>query len=154
MSRLACWLPLFVLLLSGCQQLADPDAKAAPRPGGDSTVLLSITSNAAENPQAVDMALKLAGFSLDEGRRVALFFNVQGVLFPTKNFDAEAAFQDNEPLVTQLNSLIDRGADVHVCPVCMTAMNVDAADILAGAQVTTRPKLFAHIGPDTAVFTY
>ena len=40
-------------------------------------VLLSITSDANESPQSVDMAMKLAGFSLDEGRKVVMFFNVK-----------------------------------------------------------------------------
>ena len=83
-----------------------------------------------------------------------MFFNVKGVTVPTSGFDDAFALADNEPIKQQLTDLIERGADVHVCPICMSAHGVDESDILEGAQVTTRPKLFALIGADTAVFTY
>ena len=44
-----------------------------------SIVLLNITTDGQDDPQRLDMAMKLAGFSLDEGRKVAIFFNVKGV---------------------------------------------------------------------------
>ncbi|MCO6458734.1 MAG: DsrE family protein [Pirellulaceae bacterium] len=117
-------------------------------------VLLSVTSDASQQPQSVDMAMKLAGFSLDEGRRVVMFFNVQGVTLPTRSFPDDAAFQQNSPLKEQLAKLIERGVDVHVCPICMKALGVEESDVMEGAKVTTRPSLFANIGANTAVFTY
>ncbi len=48
-----------------------------------SIVFFSVTSDVNEDPQAVDMAMKLAGFSLDEGRHVVMFFNVKGVTVPS-----------------------------------------------------------------------
>ena len=138
--------------LSGCGPSAVPQSGATSAPD-NATVLLNITSGA-EALQAVDMAMKLAGFSLDEGRTVAIFFNVKGVQVPTRSFPADVKFQDNLPLVQQLARLIERGAEVHVCPICMKALGVEADDVVEGAQVTTRPKLFSHIGRDTAVFSY
>lgn len=117
-------------------------------------VLLSVTSDASQQSQSVDMAMKLAGFSLDEGRRVVMFFNVQGVTLPTHSFPDDLAFQQNSPLKEQLAKLIERGVDVHVCPICMKALGVEETDVMEGAKVTTRPSLFANIGANTAVFTY
>ena len=121
---------------------------------GESIVLLSITSDAQQSPQSVDMAMKLAGFSLDEGRKVVVFFQVRGVTCPTKDFPDDFAFQENEPIKTQLKQLIERGVDVHVCPICMKGMDVQAEDLIDGAKVTTRPSLFENINAKTAVFTY
>ena len=158
LQRLACLILVLFVCVTGCQRSAPtstpvnaPEASAGSE---DSIVFISVTSDAEQNPQAVDMAMKLAGFSLDEDRRVAMFFNVKGVKLPTNAFSDEFAFQENDPIKTQLANLIERGAEVHVCPICMKAHGVEESDIVAGAQVTTRPKLFANIGADTSVFTY
>jgi len=142
-----------LILLFGCNGSQQFDA--TPTASNDTAVvLLSVTSDANENPQSVDMAMKLAGFSLDEGRKVVMFFNVKGVTLPVKNFPEDFAFQANDPIKTQLIDLIKRGADVHVCPICMKALGVEDSDVLEGAKVTTRPSLFENIGSNTAVFTY
>lgn len=149
-----------VLLLSsvlmfvwGCNR--PPSANATlPSSDGASTVLFSVTSDANKDPQAVDMALKLAGFSLDEGRHVVLFFNVKGVTIPSKALADDFAFQQDKPIKTQLADLIQRGADVHVCPICMKALAVESSDLIEGAKVTTRSSLFANINANTSVFTY
>ena len=156
MYRLILCCPLLLLcVLVGCKTESTSSASSVPAPAaGDSTVLISVTSDAADAPQAVDMAMKLAGFSLDEDREVAMFFNVKGVRVPTAQLDDALAFGENDPIKAQLTSLITRGAEIHVCPICMEALDVKEADLIEGAEVTTRPKLFAHIGADTAVFTY
>ena len=148
----SCCLAFSLLfVLSGCEQTSNGSSAPAPT---TSTVLISVTSDVNDNPQSIDMAMKLAGFSLEEGRDVAMFFNVKGVTVPTSDFDDALAFGENSPIKQQLTDLIERGLKVHVCPICMEALGVKDDDILEGAQVTTRPALFAHIGGDTAVFTY
>jgi predicted peroxiredoxin len=117
-------------------------------------VLLSVTSDANQNPQSVDMAMRFAGFGLEEGRKVVIFFNVKGVTIPTAGFPDDFAFGDGSPIKQQLTALIERGADVHVCPICMKALDVDKSDLIDGAKVTTRSSLFAQIGPSTVAFTY
>ena len=142
-----------LILMAGCS--GSPSSSPTPSsPSTKSTVLFSVTSDANERPQSIDMAMKLAGFSLDEGRQVVMFFNVKGVTIPRNQFPADFAFQDNLPIKTQMTELIERGLDVHVCPICMQALDVKESDLIEGAKVTTRTNLFANIGPDTAVFTY
>ncbi|MBB75366.1 MAG: hypothetical protein CMJ75_12730 [Planctomycetaceae bacterium] len=153
----AICLVLFYCCVLGCSPANRSASQSATGASSSSTVLVNVTSGVEGDqgqPQAVDMALKLAGFALDEGRTVALFFNVKGVHVPTRTLPSDLAFQDNLPIVKQLAKLIERGAEVHVCPICMKALGVEEADVMKGAQVTTRPKLFAHIGANTSVFTY
>lgn len=155
MNRIPKWPAILAMLflLAGCagQPTTGVDSVAA---NAKSKVLISVTSDATENPQSIDMAMKLAGFSLDEGRDVVMFFNVKGVTIPVKGLPDDFAFQDNSPLKMQLQELIKRGVDVHVCPICMKALGVEDSDVLEGAKVTTRPSLFSNIGPTTVVFTY
>lgn len=164
MNRNMRWWALLIILLlpfsSGCENTSTSETVAADAGSGSSAddaesfVFFNITTDGTDDPQRLDMALKLAGFSLDEGRNVVLFFNVKGVHVPATTFADDFAFADEPPIKEQLNELIERGADAHVCPVCMNALGVSEGDIIEGAQVTTRPKLFATIGPNTAVFSY
>lgn len=142
-----------LLLVGGCGPSASV-SRTTPPPTADSTVFVSVTSDPQADPQAVDMAMKLAGFSLDEGRQVVMFFNVKGVTVPSDRLADDFAFQQNDPLKSQVAELIERGVDVHVCPICMKALDVSEQDLIDGAAVTTRPSLFSNINANTSVFTY
>jgi predicted peroxiredoxin len=131
------------VLVSGC-------AKS----NGTGTVLLSVTSDANVDPQSVNMALTLAGFCLDENYTVAIFFNVKGVRIPTTDFPEDLAYGKHAPFKEQIRVLAERGAEIHVCPVCMGDLGVEADDIMESAFVTSKPKLFAHVGPHATVFSY
>ena len=63
-------------------------------------------------------------------------------------------FKKNDSIKSQLQKLIERGVDVHVCPICMKGLGVEEEDLIDGAKVTNRASLFENIGGDTAVFTY
>ncbi|MEM7785843.1 MAG: DsrE family protein [Planctomycetota bacterium] len=150
-------LSFFMLFVGGCSEPGSNAASSSADPAANDsthTVFLSVVSDVNQDPQSVDMALKFAGFSLEENRNVILFFNVKGVHIPTQTMSDDTAFKDNEPIKKQLASLISKGAKVHVCPICMKALGVDASDLIEGAEVTTRPGLFSYIGSDTTVFTY
>ena len=141
---------LILLTIFGCQRNESPYADATNE---KSILFFNMTSDPEEDPHAVTMGLQLAGHGLDDGRHVVLFFNVHAVGIPTKDFPADLAFSD-KPIKTLLTELIDAGAEVHVCPMCMKALNVDPQNLLAGAEVTDRIKLFANLASNTNVFTY
>jgi hypothetical protein len=48
---------------------------------------------------------------------------------------------------------MDRGAEVHVFPHCLVALDVAEVDLIPGLQVTNREALFGHMGDHTVVFT-
>jgi len=81
-------------------------AKAPEKP----IFFVSVTGDGEDDPQRTDMALKLAGFALEENREVVLFFNVKGVHLPTKDFPADRKFKDDAPLKSQLEKLIEKFA--------------------------------------------
>jgi predicted peroxiredoxin len=132
---------------AGQGEVRDQDESASQ------VMVLNITSGPEEDAHSVTMALQLAGHALDDGREVVLFFNVRGVSAPTKDLPEDLAFKD-KPIKTLLAGLIERGAQAHVCPHCMKALGVSAADLIEGAIVTDREKLFTKIGPNTVVFSY
>ena len=137
----------------GCETPSSSGKSTATSSSKD-IVFFSITTDGSTDPQRLDMALKLAGFALDEKKTVFVFFNVKGVHVPAKTFPEDRKFQENATLKEQLQTLIDRGAVVHVCPICMKGLGVDKSQIIDGVQVTTRKELFARITGNTTVFTY
>jgi len=142
---------LSVITLSGCQQAQDQqDVMSAI---GEPTVLFNITSDAFADPHSVTMAMQLAGHSLSAGRKVVLFFNVRSVNVPTNDFPDDVAFKD-KPIKSLLAELIEKGAEVQVCPHCMMAMEVKEEDLITGAKVTTEEMLFSKLGANTVVFSY
>lgn len=156
LGRTCVLLVLVTISVGGCA-----NSRRGGGPGGDAgdasgpaPVLISVVSDMDSNPQAVDMALRFAGFALDEKRSVFLFFNVKGVNVPVQGLADDAAFESAEPIKRQLASLVDRGAKLHVCPVCMKALHVEKGDLIPGAEVTNRAALFAAIERGTCVFTY
>jgi intracellular sulfur oxidation DsrE/DsrF family protein len=66
---------------------------------------------------------------------------------------ADLAFKD-KPIKVLLAKLIERGAEVHVCPHCMKALEVEPEDLIDGAFVTNREKLFSRVGSNTVAFSY
>ncbi len=142
---------LFAVVLAGCAQ-SGQSSGAASESDGPTPIFFNITSGP-EDPHPVTMALQLAGHALDDQRSVVLFFNVRGVHIPTGELSDTLAFGDR-PIKEMLAGLIGRGAEVHVCPHCMSALGVEETDLIDGAQVTTRDLLFAHLQGNTAVFTY
>lgn len=116
-------------------------------------LVLNVTSGA-EDLHRVTMALQLAGHALDDGRDVLVFLNVRAPVFASKNCPDAMTFRQNPPIPQMLASLMERGAEVHVCPHCMKVMGVAEADLIPGAEVTDREKLFSHLGPNSHVFSY
>jgi predicted peroxiredoxin len=131
------------------------DGSAAMATSASEPVIMffNITSGPDEDPHAVTMALQLAGHALDDGRPAVLFFNVRGVGVPQRNLAETLAFRD-KPIKQLLRDLIARGAQVHVCPHCLAALDLKVDSLIEGAVVTDREKLFATLGENTVVFTY
>jgi predicted peroxiredoxin len=141
-----------IAVLPGCVAIHHTSTSEAAADFGKPILLLNVTSGT-EDAHSVTMALQLAGHALDDGRHLVLFFNVRGVEIPTRELSDSLAFKDR-PIKELLSDLIDRGAEVHVCPHCMAALGVEADDLVKGAVVTDREKLFSRVGPNTSVFTY
>lgn len=141
-----------LLFALGCAR-PEPAEETPPAVAEKPTMLFNITSSPVDDPHAVTMALQLAGHALDDGRPVVLFFNVRGVSVPTVDLPDDLAFHV-EPIKTLLADLVNRGAEVQVCPHCMSALGIEADNLIPGAVVTDRETLFARVTSNTVVFSY
>ena len=148
---------LMLVCFTGCpaKETVDVEAAGTNRTAtGAKRALISITSDPQADPQAVNMGLTFAGFCVDEGYDVSIFFNVKGVLLPVRTFNPEFRYLEHPPMIETLQKLHERGVQLHVCPVCMKDLDIQSDAILEEAFVTDKPKLFGQLGSDTMVFTY
>ena len=154
-GHLFCTLSLLIFFAVGCGENGATSAQQVEsQDANEKIALISITSDPTADPQSVNMGLTFAGFCVDEGYDVSIFFNVKGVTLPTKSFDSEFKYLKHDPMVSQLKKLKGRGVELHVCPVCMGDLNIENGQIIDDAFVTSKPKLFSKLGPNTMVFTY
>jgi predicted peroxiredoxin len=140
------------LTVSGALHVIAPAAAQEAEAENRGTFVLSITSGL-EDPHAVTMALQLAQHALDDKREVVLFFNVRGVVVPSEDLPDDVAFHAKS-IKGLLHELLRQGASVQVCPHCMDAMNISEHDLVRGAEVTSREKLFGALDEKAVVFTY
>jgi len=147
-------LGLFAMGCCPMHKAQNDTSMAAMKDVGKPIVVFNITSDPMVDPHPVTMALQLAGHALDDGRHVLLFFNVKAVEVPTKGFPADLGQPPAPPIKQLLAELIEDGAEVHECPMCMKLRGVTAADLVDGAMVTSREALFSRLGPNSVVFSY
>ncbi len=152
----AALLLLALAVSAGCSNgtSAKTTGPSAANSKTEKIALISIISDPKTDPQSVNMGLTFAGFCVDEGYQVAIFFNVKGTTLPTTAFPDDFKYQNHEAMKAQLLTLKDRGVELHVCPVCMKDLAIPDSDVIEAAIVTSKPKLFANLGPNTMVFTY
>lgn len=117
------------------------------------TLVLNVTAGK-DDLHAATMALQLANHGLDNGSKVVIFLNVRAPVFAAKDAPAALKFGDNPPVPEMLAKLIERDAQVLVCPACAKAMKVAEGDLIDGATFATRESLFGALDATAHVFSY
>lgn len=132
--------------------LALQPAATAAQSAAKPRFVLNLTSGQSDLHRST-MALALANHALDDGREVIIFLNVRAPELARKDAPSQA-FGENPAPSKMLASLIQRGAQVHVCPMCMKGVGVAADAMIPGCIVTDREKLFGKLTADAVVFSY
>ena len=103
-----------------------------------------------DDAHRAQMALSFGGNQLERGHPLTVFLNDRGVNLAAKANTASFGEQQQ-----QLAALLEKGATLIVCPLCMKHYGVDAADLIPGAVVgnpdLTGAALFAE---DTRSLTW
>jgi sulfur relay (sulfurtransferase) complex TusBCD TusD component (DsrE family) len=93
----------------------------------DDPLFINLTT---DDPHRADMGITFGKNQFERGHPLTIFLNDKGVFIGAK---ANAAtFGEHQE---KLAAMIDKGALVLVCPMCMKHYGVAEADLIAGAQV-------------------
>jgi sulfur relay (sulfurtransferase) complex TusBCD TusD component (DsrE family) len=106
-------------------------AAAAPAWAGDTDPLfINLTT---DEPHRAGMAMTFGLHQHENGHPLTIFLNDKSVLIGAKSQAGKFAAQQK-----MLAELMNKGAVVLVCPMCMKHYGVAEADLLPGLQVSNR----------------
>jgi sulfur relay (sulfurtransferase) complex TusBCD TusD component (DsrE family) len=83
-----------------------------------------------DDPHRAHMGLSFGGNQMERGHPLTIFLNDRGVLVGTKAGANRFAGQHKA-----LVALIDKGATVLICPMCMKHYGVNPGEVLPGIKV-------------------
>jgi sulfur relay (sulfurtransferase) complex TusBCD TusD component (DsrE family) len=148
LQRLA---PLFLLmvlagLLASCAAQPLVVTPAASATGAD-PLFINMTT---DDPHRANMALSFGMKQLDLGHPLTVFLNDKGVYVgATANADKFAEQQQT------IAALLEKGAVVYSCPMCMQHYGVNEADLLPGILVSNPDAIGkALFQPNTRTLTW
>jgi predicted peroxiredoxin len=137
-----------MLLLLAALLGAAASAVAADEPNAQGAPLF--INLLTDDPHRAKMALSFGKNQLALGHPLTVFLNDRGVFIAAKQGAERFGLHQ-----TKLAELVDAGAKIIVCPMCMKHYGVAKADLLEGLQVgnpeLTGGQLFA---PDTRTLTW
>ncbi|HEY9039449.1 MAG TPA: DsrE family protein [Roseovarius sp.] len=111
--------------------------------GDDDPLFINLTS---DDGHRVTMALGFGGNQLERGHPLTVFLNDRGVMAAAQA-NAEQ-FGDQQAM---LQKLLDGGATILVCPMCMKQYNVAEDDLLPGLEVGSPERTGAQLFQDDVV---
>jgi predicted peroxiredoxin len=116
------------------------------------TIFYNVTTDEA---WSAGMALGQANSALDNGYRVVIFLNVRGVFIASKRFNTDTNAAAGVSLRDQLKAAMDKGAQVIICPMCLSKVGMTMDDVIdgvvKGGPDTTMKAMTAD---DTVVISY
>jgi len=119
---------------------------------GEKTIFYNVTT---DESWAAGMAMGQATKALESGYKVVIFLNVRGVLLASKAFKSDSNGMAGVSVQDQLKGAMAKGAQVIICPMCMTKVGMTMDDVLdgivkGGPNVTLKAMTADH----TAVISY
>lgn len=103
-------------------------ANPVPTTGQGAPLFINLTS---DEPHRVNMALSFGMKQLDRGHPLTVFLNDRGVhVGSTANADQ---FTEQQKTIA---ALLEKGAVVFICPMCMEHYGIAEGDVLPGLQVS------------------
>jgi predicted peroxiredoxin len=103
------------------------------------TIFYNLTT---EEAWSAGMALGQANKALDNGYGVVIFLNVRGVFIASKRFNTDTNAAAGTSLQTQLKAAMEKGAEVIICPMCLSKAGMTMDDVIDGV---------VEGGPDTTM---
>jgi predicted peroxiredoxin len=100
------------------------------------------------------VAFLVATAALGQGKQVVVWTTKDAVRLALPGEMAGVACKGCPPLERLLEQFRDAGGELWVCPICMSARELDDAEKLAGVKVVGATPMWEWAGGDTTVFSY
>lgn len=108
-----------------------------------------------EDPERVLVAFLVGGAALDAGRPVAFFLTKEAVRLALPGVASGEACRGCPPLEGLFDQVREKGAELLVCPICLSSKGLEGAELVGNARVGGATPLWEWIGAEAAtVFSY
>jgi predicted peroxiredoxin len=116
--------------------------------------VISLTTGL-EDPEKVTVAFLVAVGAAETGRPTLMFLTKEAVRLALDGFAVGIACEGCPPLADLLKRYEAAGGQYYVCPICFNAKKLDAASLIAGAEVQGTIPMWQWIGDEGATtFSY
>jgi predicted peroxiredoxin len=116
--------------------------------------VISLTTGM-EDPEKVTVAFLVAVGAAESGRQTLMFLTKEAVRLAIPGTATGVACEGCPPLAELLKRFEAAGGQYYVCPICFNAKQLEASDLVAGAELQGTVPMWQWIGDDNAVtFSY
>lgn len=113
----------------------------------DAPLFINLTS---DDPHRVNMALSFGMKQLERGHSLTVFLNDRAVYVGSKNYADKFAEQQKT-----IAALIEKGAVVFICPMCMQHYGVNESDLISGLRISDPDTIGGYLfKPDTRTLNW
>ena len=119
-----------------------------------SKAVVSLTTGL-EDPEKVMIAFLVAVGAAESGRPTLMFLTKEAVRLAVEGVAVGTACEGCPPLPDLLKRYEAAGGIYYVCPICVSARQIDGEKLIPGAEVQGTIPMWAWIGDDGATtFSY
>jgi predicted peroxiredoxin len=112
-------------------------------------------STGLEDAEKVTVAFLVAVGAAETGRDTLMFLTKEAVRLAGPGVATGTACEGCPPLTELMKRFESAGGSYYVCPICFNAKELDAEDLIAGAELNGTIPMWNWIGDDPAVtFSY
>jgi predicted peroxiredoxin len=111
-------------------------------------------SHGEQEPDRVIVAYLTAVAALDQGKQVVMWLTGDGVRLATDGYVAPIR-SDREPPAQQMHEqFVEKGGRFYVCPICFNERELDAGQLVDGAELKGATPLMEFAADGAMTFTY
>jgi len=138
-----------VIVLMSTTLLGCTTSTAVPATATDNSAPLFINLTS-DDPHRVNMALSFGMKQLERGHPLTVFINDKGV-YVGSTVNADKFAEQQKTIAT----LIEKGAVVFICPMCMQHYGINESDLLPGLRVSDPDSIGEYLfKPDTRTLNW
>jgi predicted peroxiredoxin len=108
-----------------------------------------------EDAERVMIAFLVGGAALDQGKRVAMFLTKDAIHLGIPGVASGVPCEGCPPIERLFEQYAEKGGELLVCPICVTARGMDDSNLVANARIAGATPLWEWVGAEAAtVFSY